>query len=142
VDRQADAAAAGGDPQAQQALETINEAAGEVHAAAGSMDDATYLLDEAVGQYAEESCPDLEPVLEEQLEAMAHLENAIRLLQPPRQQQQDRQQQQQRQQPQPQEDEMSRRQAERRLQAIREREAERQRDRSEAQQPEPVEKDW
>jgi len=146
IDRQADEAAASTEPQAQQAVETLSEVAGEVHGAAARMDDAGFLLDEAVEQYAALSSPDLEPVLEHQLAAIEHLENAIRLLQPPQQpqdEQQDQKQQQQQPQPQPEEDEMSQRQALRRLQAIRDREAERKRRREhQAAQPEPVEKDW
>ena len=142
VARQADAAGESGEEEAQQAAQALAEAAGEVQGAAARMEDASSLLGEAVVEYAEASSPDLEPVLEHQLAAMEHLENAIRLLEPPKDKKQDDQQDQQQQQQQPQEDEMSQRQAQRRLQAIRDREAERQRRRQQAQQPEPVEKDW
>ena len=142
VAKQADAAGESAEEEAQQAAQVLAEATGEVQGAAARMEDASSLLVEATEEFAQTSSPDLEPVLEHQLEAMGHLENAIRLLEPPKQKPQDQQQQQQQQQPQPQEDEMSQRQAQRRLQAIRDREAERQRRRHQAQQPEPVEKDW
>jgi hypothetical protein len=143
VARQADAAGASSEDAAAEAAERLAEAAGEVQGAAARMEDAGSLLGEAAEEFAVAASPDLEPVLEHQLEAMAHLENAIRLLEPPRQQQQQQQDQQQQQpQPQPQEDEISQRQAQRRLQAIRDREAERQRRRQQPQSSEPVEKDW
>jgi hypothetical protein len=139
---QADAAAASGDPAAQQATEKLAEAAGEVQSAAGRMRDAGGILSEAV-EFADTQSTDLEPALEAQIEAMEHLENAIRLLQPPSGEQQQQQDQQQQPQPQPQKDEqMSQRQAQRRLQAIRDREAERQRRNRQQAKPEPVEKDW
>lgn len=138
--RQADTAAAAADPQAQQSAEPLANAATEVRGAAGRMRDAGAVLSDAV-QYADVRSTDLEPALEDQVAAMEHLENAIRLLQPPspKQQQGDQQQPQ----PQQQDDEqMSQRQALRRLQAIRDREAERQRRNREMSKPDPVEKDW
>ncbi len=131
--------------QAQPSGEQFAQAAEEVRAASGSMQSAGIGLTDATdGSGA--LTPDLEPILGDQLEAMARLENAIRLLQPPEQQQnQDDQQneQQQQQEQRSQEQEMTQRQALSRLQAIRDREAERRRNRQ--QQPaqrEPVERDF
>ncbi len=131
--------------QAQPSGEQFAQAAEEVRAASGSMQSAGIgLADATDGSGA--LTPDLEPILGDQLEAMARLENAIRLLQPPEQQQNqdDRQNEQQQQQEQrSQEQEMTQRQALSRLQAIRDREAERRRNRQ--QQPaqrEPVERDF
>jgi hypothetical protein len=139
--RQADAAGSAEGPQANAAVVSLTEAAGEIRAAAGRMDDAAASVSEAAGACANGVCSDLEPALEHQIAAMEHLENALRLLQPPPQEQLENQQAQQLQ-PQQQDEDMSQRQALRRLQAIREREAERQRRRQHAGPPEPVEKDW
>jgi hypothetical protein len=81
---------------------------------------------------------ELEPPLEQQKQAMVHLETAIQILEPPP----PKQQQQQKKDQQNQEQQISQEQAARRLQAIREREAERQRKQQQPSQPEPVEKDW
>ncbi len=131
--------------QAQPSGEQFAQAAEEVRAASGSMQSAGIgLADATDGSGA--LTPDLEPILGDQLEAMARLENAIRLLQPPEQQQnQDDQQneQQQQQEQRSQEQEMTQRQALSRLQAIRDREAERRRNRQEQPaQREPVERDF
>ncbi|WP_428096262.1 hypothetical protein [Candidatus Rariloculus sp.] len=140
------AAGAAGTAPEQPPGEQLSAAAEEVRAAAGSMQAAGVGLADAT-ERADSASPDLEPILSDQLEAMAHLENAIRLLQPPQQQQnqgdgQDEQQQQQQEQRR-QEEEMTQRQALSRLQAIRDREAERRRNRE--QQPvqrQPVENDF
>ena len=140
------AAGAAGTAAEQPLGEQLSAAAEEVRAAAGSMQAAGVGLADTTERTASAS-PDLEPILSDQLEAMAHLENAIRLLQPPQQQQnqgdgQDEQQQQQQEQRR-QEEEMTQRQALSRLQAIRDREAERRRNRE--QQPvqrQPVENDF
>ncbi len=132
---QADAAA---QSQGGQGAEELAGAAAEVRGAGGEMWDSVGLLTAARDSASAEAA-DLEPALEHQLQAMEHLETAIRLLEPPSQQQQQQEQQQQ-QQP---EEEISQRQAERRLQAIREREAERQRRREQQRtERDPVEKDW
>ena len=133
--------------EARQAAERFATAAAETRKASGRMHSASALLADAE-QRAVSMSPELEPVLEDQLAAVEHLENALRALAPPSG---DNQQQSgdsgNAQQPQPQqqaaeEDQMSQRQALRRLQAIRDREAERQRRREDRMQPEPVEKDW
>ena len=138
----APAAGAAGGP-AQPSGEQFAQAAEEVRAASGSMQSAGVgLADATDGSGA--PAPDLEPILGDQLEAMARLENAIRLLRPPEQQQnQGDQQNEQQQEQRRQEQEMTQRQALSRLQAIRDREAERRRNRQ--QQPaqrEPVERDF
>ena len=122
------------------------KAAGEVRAAAGRMHAAGAVIDDAV-QRAASMSPDLEPALADQRAAIEHVENAIRLLQPPQEGDGDGETQQataqagQAQQPDDPE-RLSQRQALRRLQAIRDRDAQRQRERQEAARPEPVEKDW
>lgn len=82
---------------------------------------------------------DLEPAMEQEKGAMAHIEAAIRILEPP--QQKPQQNENQKSQPE-QQQQLSQEQAARRLQAIREREAERQRKRQQPGNNEPVEKDW
>ncbi len=135
-----------GAEQAAAAAEAAAEAAEEVRAAAGRMHAAGAVIDDAVERAASMS-PDLEPALADQRTAIEHLENAIRLLQPPQEGDGDSETQQagaqagQAQQPDDPE-RMSQRQALRRLQAIRDRDAQRQRERQDAGRPEPVEKDW
>ena len=147
LESQADAAAGPGDPQAEQTAEALGQAAGETRSAFGQMSDAAGLLVEARDATGAEP-PDLEPVLEHQRQAMEHLENAIRLLEPHSEQQQPEEQsgdeQQQEQSQGEDEEQVTQRQADRRLQAIKDREAERQRQKQERQriEPEPVEKDW
>ncbi len=144
---QADAAgtsAAAGPPAGagQPPAEQLAAAAEEVRSATGSMQSAGVGLADAAGRTAA-VVPDIEPILGDQLQAMVHLENALRLLQPPEQQQDQDDQQQQQEQQQQQQEEMTQRQALSRLQAIRDREAERRRSRE--QQPvqrEPVERDF
>ncbi len=137
------AAGAGGpDPKA------LREAAGEVRNALGTMHDASDTLSRAADPTATMSF-DLSPALDAQGKALEHLENALRLLQPPpqqpdpqQQQQQDQQQDQQQQQQQQQQ--QSKDEAQRRLQQVREREAQRERERRERQRlpSEPVDRDW
>ena len=136
------AAAGAGQPPAEQ----LAAAAEKVRGATGSMQSAGVGLADAAGDDAA-ALPEFEPILGDQLQAMVHLENAIRLLQPPEQQQdqgdQQNEQQQQQQREQRQQEEMTQRQALSRLQAIRDREAERRRNRE--QQPvqrESVERDF
>lgn len=147
--QQADAAGASEDPHAQQSSGHLAEAANEVRAATGEMQNAGTVMTQAAA-LANTMSPQLEPALDGQLKAITHLEQAIALLQPPEQQPPDEQQQQQQQdqqqqaeQQRQQDEQMSQRQALQRLQAIRDREAARQRQRElAAAQPEPVEKDW
>lgn len=124
--------------KAQEAQKALAGAADEVKQAHGAMTAATRRLRDDDPQKAQSAPLDLEPAIEQQKKAMAHLEAAIRLLEPP----QENQQQQQQDPPQNQEQQLSQEQAARRLQAIREREAERQRKKQPPSQPEPVEKDW
>ncbi|HEY3359337.1 MAG TPA: hypothetical protein VGQ83_39170, partial [Polyangia bacterium] len=144
---QAGQAGGPGGPQGEAQMKALREAAPEVRSAATEMRTAAAGLAEARTKLQSASY-DLEPTLKSQTKAMEHLENAIRLLEPPKQQQQQQQQQKQQKQQQQQGDDdekkVSRRQAERRLQAIRDREAQRDRDRRERERlrPEPVEKDW
>jgi hypothetical protein len=133
---QADQAGNASEPQAKQAQKQLADAAEEVKKAHGAMSEATRLLREG-DQHAQSLPVDLEPPLEQQKQALAHLEAAIRILEPPQENQQQKQNQQQQD-----EKQLSQEQAARRLQAIREREAERQRKRQPAGRPEPVEKDW
>ena len=144
----AQAPSAGGPPDGpgSQGAEQAAEAAEEVRAAAGRMHAAGAVIEDAV-QRAASMSPDLEPALADQRAAIEHVENAIRLLQPPRDGDGDGEPQQataQAGQAQQQDDpeRMSQRQALRRLQAIRDRDAQRQRERQDAGRPEPVEKDW
>lgn len=142
---QADAAAQGGaTPPAPGAPspETFGQAATEVRTALGAMQDASATLTQARDQ-AQQMSFDMNPALASQATALEHLENALRLLQPPPpeqdqpqqdQQQQDQQQQDQQQQDQQQQDQQQQQQqqsTEQQLQQLREREAERQRDRRE-----------
>ena len=148
-------AGATGGTDADMAAETADQAqaaaaaAGEVRAAAGRMQGARVVLADAAERAASMS-PDLEPALTDQLAALEHVENAIRLLQPPQQNDeggddgsgQPGGQVAQAEPPQDAE-RMSQRQALRRLQAISDRDAQRQRERGqEAGQRVPVEKDW
>ena len=152
--RQADAGGTAGDADEGQAsipaeaAEAAAEAAREVRAAAGRMEGAGTVIADAV-RHAASMSPDLEPGLADQRAAMEHVENAIRLLQPPRDEDGEGDSAQAgsqtaQAQPQPEDSErMSQRQALRRLQAIRDRDAQRQRERGrQAGPPEPVEKDW
>ena len=129
-----------------QAGENIAEATRELRAGTGRMRGAAGTVS-AAAEAAERMSPHLEPVLADQVAAIGHIENAIRLLRPPDDQDAGGEQQQQQQQtaaaqPEPAE-QMSRRQALQRLQAVRDREAERQRRRQrDPAPPEPVEKDW
>ena len=125
----------------------VAEAAREVRAAAGRMHGAQAVIADAL-QRAASMSPDLEPALGDQSAAMEHVENAIRLLQPPQEGESGGESQpasagEQGMERQPEDSErMSQRQALRRLQAIRDRDAQRQRERRQGGRPEPVEKDW
>lgn len=142
---QTDAARAG---EQSDGAERIAEATGEVRAGTARMRAAAATV-AAAEDASQNMSPHLEPALADQLAAIGHLENAIRLLRPPSPEdgdsggeQQQQQQQQAAAQPEAAE-QMSRRQALQRLQAVRDREAERQRRRQrDPAAPEPVEKDW
>jgi hypothetical protein len=148
LEKQSDQAASSEDEKAADQAERTREAAAEVRLAQSEMQVASDQLSQAQTD-AEAMSVTLEPTLESQPKALEHLENAIRLLQPPKQNEnQDQQDQEQKQDQgqgeQDQQEEVSKQQAQKRLQAIRDREAERQRkkrdqERSESQ---PVEKDW
>jgi hypothetical protein len=140
---QADQAGSASDPQQKAAQKPLSEAAEELRKAHAAMTQAGRLLspDGAAQQEAQgQSLPlDLEPAMEQQKQAISHIETAIRILEPPQenQQKQDQKNQQQEQ------EQLSQDQAARRLQAIREREAERQRKQKQPAGPsDPVEKDW
>ena len=140
-----------GDPAANEpaAAEALAKATTELRAGATHMHGANAIM-AAAAEAAAAASPDLAPALDEQVAAIERLENALKLLQPPRQDDggdngggQAGQQQAQEAAPQPDEEErMSQRQAMRRLQAIRDRDAQRRRDRRETHPPDPVEKDW
>lgn len=140
---QADQAGSASEPQAKQAQKPLADAAEEVRKAHTAMEKAGQLLkpDEATQSDAHaQSLPlDLEPAMEQQKQVLAHVEAAIRILEPP---QKDQQKQEQKN-PQQEQEQLSQDQAARRLQAIREREAERQRKQKQPAGPsDPVEKDW
>ena len=140
-----------GDPAANEPAdaEALAKATAELRAGATHMHGANAIM-AAAAEAAAAASPDLAPALDEQVAAIERLENALKLLQPPRQDDggdngggQAGQQQAQEAAPQPDEEErMSQRQAMRRLQSIRDRDAQRRRDRRETHPPDPVEKDW
>ena len=139
---QTDAASADEDAEA---AENIAEATREMRAGTARMRGAAATV-WAAAETAQSMSPHLEPALTDQLAAIGHIENAIRLLRPPSPEDEEsggeQQQQEAAAQPEPAE-QMSRRQALQRLQAVRDREAERQRRRQrDPAPPEPVEKDW
>ena len=128
-----------------EAAKSIAEATQEMRAGTARMRGAAATVS-AAAEAAQSMSPHLEPALADQLAAIGHIENAIRLLRPPSPEDEDsggeQQQQEAHAQPEPAE-QMSRRQALQRLQAVRDREAERQRRRQrDPVPPEPVEKDW
>jgi hypothetical protein len=154
---QADSADAS-DPEAAKAAEAARKATDELRQAHEQMADAATGLGEARDAMATQST-DLSPIVTAQSAALDHLDEAIRLLEPPRpddqKQDQDKQDQQQSGEQDKKDDKgddksqspdqkVSAQQAERRLQSIRDREAERRRQREQRQQsrPEPVDKDW
>ncbi|HTE56686.1 MAG TPA: hypothetical protein VK698_37795 [Kofleriaceae bacterium] len=161
--KQADQAGQAGqaDPKAAEAAENMRKATEEVRGAQEQMADAARVLGEARDAIGTQST-DLTPGVTAQVAALDHLDEAIRLLEPPKQdkdkdQKQDQKQdqggdkdkdkdksgQQGEKSPSP-DEKVSAQQAERRLQSIRDREAERRREREERKQarPDPVDKDW
>ena len=139
-------AAQGGAPQGP-GSDALREAAGEVRNGLTSMQNAAETLVKATDT-SQQMSVNLQPALDDQQKAIEHLENALRLLQPPsKQPQQDQQQpdQQQDQQKQDQQQQQQQQQQQDRGQQVREREKQRERERRERQQqraPEPVDKDW
>jgi hypothetical protein len=140
----------GGAPQGGPTPQALGQAAQEVRSALGSMQDATTTLTQARDQ-SQQLSYDIGPAIESQKTAVEHLENALRLLQPPQQQdkqdKQDQQQQQQQQQDQQQQQQQQQQQsADQQLQQVREREAQREREKRERERQaggaDPVDKDW
>jgi hypothetical protein len=133
---QADAATQSGQEGAEEQAERLARAADEVVQAVTSMRQAGGVMVKARDESATMSY-DLEPVLTDQQTALEHLDEAIRILEPPQEQEQDEQEQQEQQ-------DQSQQQAQRKLQSVRDREAERERERKRQQrnQAQPVEKDW
>jgi hypothetical protein len=155
LEAQADAAGQAQDPKAAEQAERLGKAAGEVRKALMAMDDAATALATAKEE-AKAASVSLQPIVGHEQTAIDHLAEAIKLLQPPKQQDQQDQQQDQKQQdqkqkqeqsgqgqkqPQPKDQKLSQQEAQRRLQAIREREAERRKKHKQAPN-DPVEKDW
>jgi hypothetical protein len=138
--QQADAAAKQSQPPQQGAIgpKQLAGAAQEVQLAQNDIADAGATLGKAVS--AQQSV-DLKPVVDSEGKALEHLENALKLLQPPKQQNKDQdkdkqqqQQQQQQQEPQPQGGAGQR---------ARDQDAKRQRERRQQQQGgDPVDQDW
>lgn len=127
------AAGAAPDPKA------LASAADEVRLAQSAMGDARGTLVKA--RDATNTSESIATAVESQAKAIEHLENALRLLQPPKQQNNDDQQQQEQQQQDQQQDQQQSRQGA--AQAARDQDAKRQRDRQEkAAASETVEKDW
>ena len=122
-------------PQQHPDAKTLSDAAAEVRLAEAQIADARGVLVKA--RDATTSSENVKPAVEHQAQALVHLENALKLLQPPskqkqKQQQQDQQDQQQQQQQQS---------AASAGQRAREMDAQQQKKRQK-QAPDPVEKDW
>ena len=128
---QADAAAKQPPQQGAPDGKTLSAAAEEVRQAQRAMADAVAGVTKV--RDAKTSSESLEPAIKSQATAIEHLENALKLLQPPKQQQQQQDQQQQQQQ----------QQQQRGGQAARDQDAQQQKKRQERQSSkDPVEKDW
>lgn len=142
---QADAAGKqGAQPQGQGGPDpkALSEAAGEVRLAESEMSDASRTLTKA--KDATTKSESLEPAVGSQAKAIEHLENALRLLQPPpKDQKQDQKQDQQKQQPKPEDQKPQEQKPGGASQRARDEDARRQKERREQeQQSDPVEKDW
>lgn len=140
---QADAANKAQDPNQQAQGKNIAAAADEVRLAQNDMADAKRTLDKAV-ETANQSVS-LEPALKTQATALEHLQNALKLLQPPQQNKDDKQQQQKQEQQDPQEQQEQQQQQQQggAGQRARDEDARRQRERHERDsQGDAVEKDW
>lgn len=150
----ADALAAQADAMAQQPpaqpqpgapdAAKLGQAAEEVRAATGDMDDASGLLTKA-NDPAQPVSVDLAPALASQQSAIDHLQAALALLQPPPQGQDQQQDPKDGDQDQPQPDQPQPDQpADRRREEVREQEAQRRREQADQaqRQDDPVEKDW
>jgi len=125
---------------------TLAAAADEVRKAQAEMGEATRLL--AKARDNKQASESLNPTLKTQGKAIEHLEQALRLLQPPKQDQQKQQdqqqdQQQQDQQKKQQQDQQQQQQAGGAAQRARDKDAERQKERRKREAAsDPVEKDW
>ena len=137
--KQADDAAASQDKKAAEQADRLGRAADEVRQAAAAMHQAQDTMTRARDDASSMSV-DLKPAVEQQPIAMQHLEEAIKILEPPKQQPKDDKQQQNQQQQQQQQ--VSKDQAARKLQAIREREAKRRKEKRGQPQTQSVDKDW
>jgi len=168
LEAQADAASQAQEPQAAEQADRLGRAAEEVRKALLSMEDAAGSLDRARDESKSMSVT-LDQALAAQPKALEHLDEAIRILEPPKQQdqekqdqqkqdqkqdqqkqdqekqdqeKQDQEQQDQEQQQQRADQDISKQEAQRRLEAIREREAERRRERNRPHSEASVDKDW
>ncbi|HSK05257.1 MAG TPA: hypothetical protein VK932_28610, partial [Kofleriaceae bacterium] len=139
---QADAAAKQPPQQGAPDGKTLSAAAEEVRQAQRAMTDAVAAVVRV--RDARTSSESLEPALKSQGTAIEHLENALKLLQPPKQQQQQQDQQQQDQQQQQQQQQQDQQQQQQRGgQAARDQDAQQQKKRRERESSrDPVEKDW
>ena len=139
---QSDAAAKAQDPQQQQMGKNMAAAADEVKLAQNDMLDSKTTLDKAVK--TTNQSVNLEPAVKSQASAIEHLQNALRLLQPPQQQQQQQDKQKQQQQQDQKQDEQKEPQQGGAGQRARDEDARRQRERREREDSrgDAVEKDW
>jgi hypothetical protein len=148
--KQADAAAKApaqaqpGQPSPQQQAKTLSSAADEVRLSQNDMADAKTVIAKAAA--ATNKSVNLDPSVQSQAKALEHLDNALKLLQPPKQDQQDKdkqdQQQQQAQQDKDKKDQQQQPQGGA-GQRARDEDARRQREKRDKEaQSDPVEKDW
>jgi Ca-activated chloride channel homolog len=138
---QADAAAKQPPPQGAPDGKTLSAAADEVRHAQRAMTDAVAAVIRV--RDARTSSESLEPALKSQGTAIEHLENALKLLQPPKQRQQQQDPQQDQQQQQEQQQQQQQQQQQRGGQAARDQDAQQQKKRRERESSrEPIEKDW
>lgn len=140
LSKQADALSQKGDEKSVAQADKMGKAVKELEVANDEMSAASGSLTEARDATISY---DMQPILDAQAKALEHLQEALRLLKPPKKNEGDNKKQNQQQQQQ-QQDEVSQQQANRRLQAVREREAQRRRKQKDRgrNKPEPVEKDW
>jgi hypothetical protein len=142
---QADAAGKAQDPNQQAQAKNMAAAADEVRLAQNDMTDAKRTLDKATA--ATTQSVSLEPSLKAQATALEHLQNALKLLQPPQDNKDDKQQQDKQKQQQQQQDKQKQQQQQQQQggagQRARDEDARRQRERREREsQGDAVEKDW
>ena len=123
----------GGQPSAK----NLADATAEVRLAQGDMSDAKGQLDKAIS--TKNQSFSLDPTVKSQAKAIEHLENALRLLQPPKQQQQDKDQDKKKQEQQQQQQQQQGGAGQR----ARDMDAERQKDKQQRQSADDaVDKDW